>query len=203
MAFNTGAVPVNGIIVGLMPIADVKQETTDIGDRAEPGMPAIELVRIGFRVSDEFLEGVGGKILPDDQQFRIFGRQSDRRKILLRIVAEVRIERRRQRIGAEVTGEDRVSVGRRAGGAKRSRGTTGASDILHHEFLAEMAAEDVSDHPARDIGRPAGRKGNDDRDRSGGIILGLCAIHPSRHEKKGRCYQMLCHLSPPRNFLLL
>jgi hypothetical protein len=82
-------------------------------------------------------------------------------------------------------------------GTKRSRGATGTPDILHHKFLTKMTAKDVSDDPACDIGRPAGGKGNDDRDRSRGIILGLCAVHSDRHEKKGRCYQMLCHLSAP------
>jgi hypothetical protein len=65
-----------------------------------------------------------------------------------------------------MTGKDRISVGRRASGTKRSRGATGTPDILHHKFLTEMTAKDVSDDSACDIGRPAGGKGNDDRDRS-------------------------------------
>ena len=176
----------------------VEKQTTDIGYRAEPGMPDIELVRVGFRVSNKFLKVIGGKILADDQQFRIFGRQSNRLEVLLRIVAEIRIERRRQRIGAKVTGQDRVSVGRRAGGAERSGGATGTHDILHHEFLAEMAAEDVSDDSAGDIGRAAGGKRNDNRDRPGGIILSprvTCSGY-CHHSDDRRC-QMPCHLFPP------
>jgi hypothetical protein len=45
----------------------VKKQATDIGYRAEPGVPDIELVRIGLRISNKFLEVVGGKILSDDQ----------------------------------------------------------------------------------------------------------------------------------------
>jgi hypothetical protein len=96
-----------------------------------------------------------------------------------------------------VTGQDRVSISRRASGAERSNGATGTSDILHHEFLAEMTVENVGDYPAGNIGWPAGCERNDDRDRSRGIILGLCAIHSGYHQKNSRCHQMLCHLSPP------
>ena len=161
-------------------------------------MPDIELARIGFGVGDKFLEVVGGKIFADHEQFGIFGGQSNRLEILLRIVAQIGIERRRQRIGAEVTGQDRVAVGGGAGGAKRANGAAGAADILHHEFLAEMTREDVSDNPPGDIGGPAGRERNDDRDRSRGIILGLCAIQSRQHQKNSRRHQMLCHLSPPQ-----
>src|SRR5436853_433053 len=119
-------------------------------------MPDIELARIGFGIGDEFLEIVGGEVLADDEQFGKFGGQSDWREILLWIVAEIRIERRRQRIGAEVPGQDRVSVSRRASGAKRSNGAAGASDILHHKFLAEMTVENVGDYSAHDIGWSAG-----------------------------------------------
>jgi len=38
-----------------------------------------------------------------------------------------------------------------------------------------MTAEDVGDDPGRDVGRAAGGKGNDDRDRPGRVILGLRA----------------------------
>jgi len=65
-----------------------------------------------------------------------------------------------------VTGQDRISVGCRTSGAKRSNGATGASRILHHKLLAEMVIENIGDDPAGDIGRPAGCERNDDRDRS-------------------------------------
>ena len=119
-------------------------------------MADIELARIGFGVGNEFLEVVGGKIFADHEQFRVFGRQSNRLEILLRIVAEIGVERRRQRIGAEVAGQDRVAVGGGAGGAQRANRAPGAADILHHEFLAEMTREDVSDiRPVISAGPPA------------------------------------------------
>jgi hypothetical protein len=39
-----------------------------------------------------------------------------------------------------------------------------------------MTVENISDDPGCDIGRPAGRERNDDRDRSRGIILGSRAV---------------------------
>ena len=67
-------------------------------------MSDIEFFRIGLGIGHEFLEIVGRKILSDDQKFRIFGGQADGLKILLRVVAEVRVEGGRQCIGAEMPG---------------------------------------------------------------------------------------------------
>jgi hypothetical protein len=59
-----------------------------------------------------------------------------------------------------------------------------------------MPVENVGDDPGRDIDRPAGGKGNDDRDRSRGIILRLRVVHAGRSQQQNRRgYQMLCHLS--------
>ena len=177
----------------------MQKQTADIGYRAQSGVSDIELFRVGLCVGHEFLEVVGREILSDDQQFRIFGGQPNRFKILLRIVGEVRVERRRQRIGAEVSRQNRISIRRRTGGADRPRRSAGAYDILHHEFLAQVTAEDVSDDPASNIGWPAGGKRNDNRGRPGGIILSPCVTYSSYcHHGDGRCCQMPSHQSPPR-----
>ena len=60
----------------------MKKETTDIGYRTKSGVPNIELAGIGFRISNKFLEVIGRKVLTDDQQFRILGRQSNRLEVL-------------------------------------------------------------------------------------------------------------------------
>jgi hypothetical protein len=65
----------------------MEKETADVGYRAKSGVSNIELARIGFGIGDEFFEIVGGEVLADDKQFGIFGGQSDRLEILLRIVA--------------------------------------------------------------------------------------------------------------------
>jgi hypothetical protein len=102
----------------------------------------IELVRIGLRVGDKLLEIIGRKILPDDQQFGIFGSQSNRLKILLRIVAQIRIKGRCQSIGAEVAGQNRVSVGRRASRArpKRSAPDRQSADLSCMALIASARA---------------------------------------------------------------
>jgi hypothetical protein len=95
-----------------------------------------------------------------------------------------------------VTGQDRISIGCRASGAKRSRGATGTPDILHHKFLTEMTREDVSDDPPRDVSRPAGGEWNDDRNRSCRIFLGLGAAH-SGYRQKHSCDEFLRQSPPP------
>jgi len=150
-------------------------------------MSDIELVRIGFCVGDEFPEIAGGKILADRQHFREFGGEADRRKILLRVVAEIRIERRRQRIGAEVAGDEGIAVRRRLRGASGTGCPSGADDILDQEFLAEMPRENIGNDPARDVGWAAGSKRHDDGHRPGRIVLGPGG--PDRgcdHQRKNR-----------------
>src|SRR5262249_34678745 len=118
----------------------------------------------------------------------------------LRIVAEVGIERRRQRIGAEMAGQDGVSVRRRASGAYRSGCAAGPSDILHHEFLPEVTGEDISDDAPRDVGWPAGRDRTDTGDSSGRISFRLAATRRGYRKKCSRHDKIFCHFRLPSVF---
>jgi hypothetical protein len=105
----------------------------------------------------------------------------------LRVIAERGIERRRERIGAEMTGDEGVAVRGRLRGAKRSGRTAGANDILDHKFLAEMPREYIGDDPARDVGGSAGGKRHDDGHGPGGIVLGPHSPKPGYdHQGKNR-----------------
>jgi hypothetical protein len=129
-------------------------------------VPDVEFVCIGLGIGDKFAEIIGGKVFADHKQLRVFGRQSDRLEILLRIVAQIRVERGCQCIGAHVTGEDGVAVGRGVRGTQRTNGAAGAADVFHHDPLAEMTAKNIGDNPAGDICRATGSERNDDCDRS-------------------------------------
>ena len=111
----------------------------------------------------------------------------------MRIVGEIGVERRHQRISAEVTREDRIAVRVGACGAKRADGAASAADILHHDVLAEMPGENIGDNPPGDIGRPAGRERNDHGDRSCRIVLSQRTVECGCQENNGRRHPLSCH----------
>ena len=157
-------------MVGLIPIAEFKK-TTDVGHRSDSRVPHIELVFVCLCVGDEFLEIVRGKIFANSQQLRLLGDQSDRFEVFLRVVAQIGIKRGRRGVRAHVPGNDGVAIGRRAGGAKGADGAAGATHVLDHKLLAEMAGKDVGHDTARNVGRSARRKRHNHRHRPRGVAL--------------------------------
>ena len=129
---------------------------------------------------------MAGNILADREQFRLLGDQPDRLEILLRVIAQVGIERGRRGVRAHVTGDERVAIGSGARGAGRANRAAGADDILDHGLLAEMAREDVRHDPACDVGRPARRERHDDRHSLGRVVLRLRTGYAREHHKRRR-----------------
>ena len=124
-------------------------------------MPHVELAFVGLGVGDEFLQVVRRKFLAHRQQLRLLGDEPDRLEIGFRVVAKVRIKRRRGGVRAHVAGDQCVAVRSSARGPKRAGGAAGAADILDYELLAEMPREDIGDDAPRDIGGPARRERHD------------------------------------------
>jgi hypothetical protein len=88
-------------------------------------------------------------------------------------------------------------LARAARGAKRADRAAGAVDVFHYDASAEMPRQNVGNNSAGDIGRPTHGKWDDHRNRSGGIVLGLRAVHSGRYQKNSRHYPMPRHVSLP------
>ena len=108
--------------------------------------------------------------------------EADRLEILGGLVGEVRIERDRSGVRAHLAHQDGVAVGIGAHRPGRAGGAAGAGDVLHDDLLAERARHVVGGDARGDVGRAAGRKRHDQRDRAGRI--GLRAGDP-RGERNG------------------
>ena len=104
--------------------------------------------------------------------FGKLGDKADRREVLGGIVGEVGIKRWRRCMRAHVADDQRVTIRRRARGTRRSDRAASAVDILNYELLAEPFDELLADDSAGDVSGPAGRKRNDDGDRTRRIIEG-------------------------------
>jgi hypothetical protein len=134
-------------------------------------VPHVELALVGLRVDDELLEVVGREVLAHREQLGLLGDQADRLEVLLGVIAQVGIEKRRRGVRAHVAGNDRIAVGCGTRCAQRSDRSAGAADVRDHELLPKMTGEDVRDDPAGHVGRAAGREGNDNRHRSRRVVL--------------------------------
>src|SRR4029077_7341716 len=112
---------------------------------ADAGVPHVELAFVRLGEGDEFLEAVRRKVLANSEQLRLIGNKPDRLEILLRVVAQIGIERGRCAVRAHVAQDDGVTVGCGARSAERSGRATGAADVLNDELLAKMTRVDIGD----------------------------------------------------------
>ena len=101
--------------------------------------------------------------LADDPEI---GRRQPRHRLE---VVEDMIRRRRNRGTADIRGPlpdiERVAIGRCPRDPRAGDGAGGAADILDQHGLPERRLHVVGDDARHRVGRPAGRKADDDRDR--------------------------------------
>ena len=90
----------------------------------------------------------------------------DRREILARVVADIRIKRRIDGERASAAEPERVAIGGGLGDLARADRAAGAAVVLDHHRLAERLAHGFGDCRAPDVVAAAGRVRNDQRDRT-------------------------------------
>ncbi len=135
-------------------------------------MRRIDLAFIRLHVIDEFLEVLGRKVFPRDDQDRGARHQPDRLEIGFRIIGEVRIERGRGGMRAHMPHDDRVAIGRGALGARGARRPAGAHHVFNDERLAERLGHVIADDARDHVGGSAGGERHDQRDRAVRVVLG-------------------------------
>ena len=97
--------------------------------------------------------------------------QADRREILARVVADIRIERRIDRVRAGAAEAERVAVGRGLRDLARRDRAARAALVLDHDLLAERLAHLLGDDARHHVVAAAGRIRDDQRDRPRRIVL--------------------------------
>src|SRR5712672_877502 len=156
----------------------------------------IELVRIGARIGDEFLHGLGGKIRAHRQGVGDRGHDRDRQecgRVEIQLLVEQGVDGERRGL----RGEQRVAVG--LGGVNRLGPDIAGKPaaVLDHHRLAQALAQAVSHDAGDGIDAPAGRHADDDLDDRGGIIRGrirLVVLAEGGHgEQQGREQRNIFH----------
>ena len=103
----------------------------------------------------------------DQGQFRD---QDDRRKILHRVVGQVCIDVRADAVGRDRVQQQRVAVGIRFRDLRGGGRAAGAGAIADDDRLSERVGKLRPDEPGNEIGRAAGRNGDDELDRAVRIV---------------------------------
>jgi hypothetical protein len=131
---------------------------------AVAGRREVHLARMRFHVGDELADGLHRQRRIHREHALLAADQRDRREILDRIVGELRVHRRADRVGLRRQ-QQRVAVGRRARDALAADRGARARLVLDVHRLAETSRHRVRDHANRAVDGAARGKRHDDLDR--------------------------------------
>ena len=134
----------------------------------------------------EFLDGfrLHGRMHHEDD--RRPAEQGDVAEILDRVIADIRIDGRRDDMRGDPRHAERVAVGGGAGHLRRAEHAAGAGPVLDHELLLERFRELLGGDPPERVGAAARRVGHDDADRLRRPVLRAGASGPQRERAKRR-----------------
>ena len=129
-----------------------------------PRSGIINLAGIGFRVSDEFLHGFPGSVLPHDNAVRISRQIQDIGEILQRIPGGFHNVRQAQDAHRNLRQGIAIWFGRgRHGG--RSHGAASPGFVFDDDRFSQMLACSFRQNPKNDIRASAGDPGNNNGHR--------------------------------------
>ena len=136
-----------------------------------------------FGQGDQLFDIVGRKAGEGQHHKRASGHVGNRAQVSDRVVGDVGVQIGRNgdgRIGRKQQG---VAVGDSLGNKVGANGAAGAGFVFHHHRLFPQRAQLLRQHPAINVGRAAGREGDDDLHRLVG--KGLRA-HGARQSECGQ-----------------
>ena len=153
--------------------------------KAVAGRREVKLSGISLGERNELAERMRRHVDIHHQDIGLRADQADRRKILLRIEADLAVE---ASIGGEdgvVAQQQRVTV--RRGMSHHFAGdiAAGTRTIIDDKRLPEQAAEFVGQNTGKDVARAAGRKTDDERNGPGRVIG--CHTDGHRANQREQC----------------
>ena len=133
------------------------------GSRSSDAESELAGPRSGQR--DQLCDGIDGQRRMHDQQQRRGRDYCDRRKVARRIVADLAVHGRSDRIVGLRTDDQRIAVGLGPGHKFRGDRAARAGPVVNHERLSETLAELLRHDARRNIGAPARREADHDAHR--------------------------------------
>src|SRR5581483_12112164 len=112
-----------------------------------------------------------GQVLAHDQQVGGEIDEAQVIEVLDRVVGQARVGGDGGGVGAHVAEADRVAVGTGVLAAQRAGSAAGTAHVLDHQRLPQDLRHGIAHDARRDVGRPAGGKGDDEDDAALGVGL--------------------------------
>ena len=144
----------------------------------------VDLAGIGLGIGDELGDRARRHRGMHQQRVRHARQPRDRREVAREVEVEPLVERAVDGVGGGAD-QDGVAVGRRVDDAFGRDVAAGARLVLDHELRAEPLGEPLADQARQHVGRPAGRKSDDELHRPGRIVerAGVVRAGNARHAK--------------------
>ena len=117
---SAGGLPLYGMCCISTPAIDLNSSPDRCCDVPLPLDANVYLPGLAFISAISSATVFGGNVVVDDQHVRYPRDERDRHEVLDRVVGQVRVQRRVDRVGADRATHDRVAVGRRLGGEIRA-----------------------------------------------------------------------------------
>ena len=133
--------------------------------------PEVSLPGFAFGVADELGKRICRHRGVHDNDIRVGRQRGYGNEILHRIVVEIFVQRRRDRVLVGAAGQQRVTVGRSTRNIAPANSAAGAGNVFDDDGLAEIGREIMRRDTHRGVGRSAWRVWHDDFDGMVGKVL--------------------------------
>ena len=157
------------------------------------GRARAERERAGLRprVVDQLAHRLHRQRGVDDEDVRHLRDQRHRHEVLLRVVRDLRVQARVDRVRAHRAHQQRVAVAGRLGDEVRADAAARAGAVVDDDRLAPRLLQLLRDAAAHDVERPAGRERHHEADRLGRIGLRGGRRRADRARRRQRQQQAL------------
>ena len=129
--------------------------------------PDVSLPGFAFGVADELGKRIHRHRGVHDNDIRVGRQRGYGNEILYRIVVEIFVQCRRDRVLVGAAGQQRVTIGRSSRNIAPANSAASAGDVFDDDGLAEIGRQIMRRDTHRGVGRSAWRVWHDDFDRDG------------------------------------
>ena len=144
----------------------LEQLAGEVLRRADAGRGKAQLARVGARIGDQLLHGLGRHVIGHDENIGRVDRLRDRQQVLGGVVRHFAVETWIDGDLGVGRHQKCVAVGRGLGDAVARDVAAGAGNIFDHHRLAPDLAQPVGHDPGDDVHRTCGRIAKDHSDRA-------------------------------------
>ena len=158
----------------------------EMGWRPHPRRAEAQSAVLAFAIGQQLAHRIRRTVSRHGDEGDEIEQQRHRRKALDRIELNF-LDRRDRGLLRPEEREQRITVRRRILHGRRRHRAAASGAVLHHDALSQPLRHRFGENPRGHIGDPAGRDADDNRDRTGRIVLGNTRMRrQQRHQARNR-----------------